>query len=284
MPTSTSAVNDAIQIALGLLGLVVLAYYVIHPKAKAWRAASVTAPSWNTSLSDSLLLILIVGACVFIGPLIGASIARFVPGGKETGGAVQVLAGNIGMFTLAPIALAAVVTYLRGHGNSVATLNAPTAPAPLDAVGIGFLTFLGAMPLMLAVLIPWTLLLKHFGYAMEKQPVVDLLLGDSPPSVRLGLVIVAVVLAPVTEEIIFRAGLYRMLRGVVPRWAALLISATVFATLHFNVAAFIALVALGAIWAHVYEKSGSIVVTIVAHALFNLTSIALMLNGQLATG
>lgn len=284
MPTSTSAVNDAVQIALSLLGLVVLACYFLHPKFKAWRTATTPAPPWCNQISDTMLLFAVVLGALFLGSSCGYLLARLFPGGTEAGSAVQILGGNIGMFTAVPVAIALGAFYLRTHGTPVAPLNAPGAPAPLDALGIGFLTFLGAAPLVLATMLPWTLLLQAFNYTMVKQPVVELLFGDSPAGVRLGLVLMAVVLAPITEELVFRAGLFRFLRSIGPRWVAITLSSVIFATLHFNVTAFLPLVVLGAIWAHVYERSGSIVVTIIAHGLFNLTTIALMLSNAGALG
>ena len=89
----------------------------------------------------------------------------------------------------------------------------------------------------------------------------------------------SVVVAPVTEELIFRRGLFRWLRTRLPRPAALLLPAVLFAALHANLASFPALVVLGVIFSLAYERTGRIGTSIVAHALFNLHTILLVLAG-----
>ena len=90
------------------------------------------------------------------------------------------------------------------------------------------------------------------------------------------------IIAPLTEELIFRAGLFRYLRTRVPRWIALLAPATIFAALHSNLVAFVPLLLLGVLFSLAYERTGRISVTIVAHSLFNLHTILLILAGVTA--
>jgi hypothetical protein len=92
----------------------------------------------------------------------------------------------------------------------------------------------------------------------------------------------AILVAPITEELIFRAGLFRYLRTRIPRWAALLLPALLFASLHGNLAAFAPLAALGIVFALAYEHTGRIAVPIIAHALFNLNTLVLLLTGVTA--
>jgi membrane protease YdiL (CAAX protease family) len=91
--------------------------------------------------------------------------------------------------------------------------------------------------------------------------------------------VVACVLAPMMEELLFRAGLYRFCRQRLGRVAALLISGTLFGAIHANWAGFLPLSVLGVMLALVYEATGSIRVSIVAHAFFNLNSILMILSG-----
>jgi hypothetical protein len=64
-----------------------------------------------------------------------------------------------------------------------------------------------------------------------------------------------------------------------PRWAILLIPALLFAALHANLASFPQLCVLGIGFSLAYERSGNIAVPMLAHALFNLNTIALLLAG-----
>ena len=56
-------------------------------------------------------------------------------------------------------------------------------------------------------------------------------------------------------------------------------SAIVFGALHGNYVAFLPLVAFGVILSLAYERTGSILVPMVAHSLFNLNTILLVIAG-----
>ena len=94
-----------------------------------------------------------------------------------------------------------------------------------------------------------------------------------------GMLLVACVLAPLSEELIFRAGLYRFVRQKLGRTPALLISSVCFGALHANWAGSLPLAVLGMLLAIVYEATGSIRVVVIAHGLFNLNTILIVLSG-----
>ena len=82
-----------------------------------------------------------------------------------------------------------------------------------------------------------------------------------------------------TEEVIFRAGLFRYLRTRTSRGVAFGLPAGIFAIMHGNLVAFGPLFALGLIFAVAYECTGRIAVPIIAHGLFNLNTVVLLLAG-----
>jgi membrane protease YdiL (CAAX protease family) len=86
-------------------------------------------------------------------------------------------------------------------------------------------------------------------------------------------VILAVVLAPLFEEIFFRGFLFR---GFSSSWgwpAGLLISAGVFGIAHAQLDVFVPLFTLGLMLAWVYKRTGSLWTSISLHALFNAISV-----------
>lgn len=98
---------------------------------------------------------------------------------------------------------------------------------------------------------------------------------------------VLVTLGPIFEELIFRGFLYNMTRSsisdngttrrVTADIVALVVSASAFALMHFNLSGFLAYFAAGAILAESYRRSGSLYVPIIAHMLNNGTAVVLML-------
>ena len=161
--------------------------------------------------------------------------------------------------------------------------STPTPPhvaLPLSSILRGaFFTFLVAMIVVGPASLLWQSFLKWCGVKAPPQDLVRLFgeTGDLPSLVV--LVTLAIVVAPLTEELAFRIGLFRWLRGRAPRGVALLLPSLVFAALHGYLSVFAPLVLLAVILALAYEHYGHPVVPILAHALFNLNSVALLLAG-----
>ena len=88
----------------------------------------------------------------------------------------------------------------------------------------------------------------------------------------LGSVAIIVVVAPLCEEIFFRGFLYRILRGRLGLWPALVIDGALFGAVHLTSGGplAVALIApLGFLLCLVYERSGSLFPCIALHALNN---------------
>ncbi len=80
-----------------------------------------------------------------------------------------------------------------------------------------------------------------------------------------------VVLAPVFEELAFRGLLFAILRRRLRFAPAALISASIFAIAHgYGMIGFISVLWSGFLWAWMYEKTGSLLPGMIAHALNNL--------------
>src|SRR5690606_13618209 len=92
----------------------------------------------------------------------------------------------------------------------------------------------------------------------------------------------ALLLAPLSEELLFRGifqtGLRRLLPGrpgsVRHRWLAILLASLVFGLMHLAVPQHVpALIVLAVILGYQYERTGSLVVPIFVHILFNAKSL-----------
>jgi membrane protease YdiL (CAAX protease family) len=92
---------------------------------------------------------------------------------------------------------------------------------------------------------------------------------EQGPAVIAAFAVLAVVVVPLLEEIIFRGGLYRALRDEMGIGVAAVFSATIFAALHFNEAAFVPLIVLSLLFVFVYEWTGSLWACVALHACFN---------------
>ena len=91
-------------------------------------------------------------------------------------------------------------------------------------------------------------------------------------------VIVVCVIAPLSEETIFRGFVYGWLHRVMPAAFAVLVSGVIFASLHGVVLLFIPLWAVGIVLAVLFQSSRSLWPGAITHALFNLPGIIAILS------
>lgn len=113
--------------------------------------------------------------------------------------------------------------------------------------------------------------------APQKQAIVELFTQSSTVQQRVLIIVLAVSLAPLAEEFIFRFFMYGVVRRYFGKVAAVLASALLFAAVHGHLPSFVPLFVLGSCFAIAYEWSGSILVPMMMHAIFNaitLTALA----------
>lgn len=108
------------------------------------------------------------------------------------------------------------------------------------------------------------------------QNVVELL-RTGGPSIQIGMIIMAVIVAPLTEEFCFRGFLYNILKQHSGRIAAAVASSLLFSAVHTSVAQFIPLTLFALVQCYAYEKARSLWLPIVLHMLFNgLSALAIL--------
>ena len=116
----------------------------------------------------------------------------------------------------------------------------------------------------------------HLGTEPESQKIIQTFLGNSDPILRFLIVISACLIAPVCEEIIFRGFLYPAIKKHSERFFATLIVSLLFAVVHMNAAGLPALFVLAILITIAYEMTGSLLVPICMHAIFNITQTGLL--------
>ena len=122
-----------------------------------------------------------------------------------------------------------------------------------------------------------TLSFHLMGPDAQPQPLLQFLAGNPSLQDRLLLILTAVVIAPIAEELIFRGYIFGVLRRYAGRWWAMLISASVFAAIHAHIPSLAGLFVLAVALTLVYEGAGSLWAPILMHSLFNGLTVILTL-------
>lgn len=109
-----------------------------------------------------------------------------------------------------------------------------------------------------------------------EQAAVDNLLKAKSWQTLGAITVSAVIIAPITEEVLFRGILYGATKKYSGGIFALLSSSLLFAIVHAHATNLFPLFIIGVLLALVYEYSGSLIASISMHALFNLLNVIMM--------
>ena len=129
-------------------------------------------------------------------------------------------------------------------------------------------------PLVLVMILVVTWIGQHLpngkGFQIEPHPGLKQMM-DHPRGLLLVLLIVmATVMAPISEELIFRGILQSLVRGYTERpWLSIAVTSCVFASVHGNPTHWPALFVLSLGLGYSYEKSQALWRPIFMHAFFN---------------
>ena len=147
---------------------------------------------------------------------------------------------------------------------------------------MGFARTLGRSLLWLGAAYPLLMLVQAMVYGaaggeMSPQEVVEFLQNADTPRDRLAVLAMAVVVAPVAEEVIFRGYLYPVGKKYFGAFASMAVTSLLFAVLHGHMGSLPALFTLAMCLGLAYEKSGTLLVPMIMHAVFNAISVTAIL-------
>jgi len=140
-------------------------------------------------------------------------------------------------------------------------------------------TLVVVTPVMFGLKYVSELVLLKLHQPLEDQRAVELILG-AKLGLRCYMVFFAVILAPVAEEFVFRGLLYSTAKRFGwPRLGCVGVS-FLFALIHLNAPTFLPLFALALALTWLYEKTEGLLAPILAHSLFNLANLGLLLLAE----
>lgn len=155
---------------------------------------------------------------------------------------------------------------------------------------LGRSLLLGLLAAVLAVRLAWALnevsarLLTMVHIEAEAQQSIQTLQAAKSVPEKIYFAVVAIVLAPLVEELIFRGILYPALKRAGRRQIALWATSLFFAAIHANLVTFIPLTFLAVVFTLLYEMTGNLAAPILAHGLFNATNYYLVVSQSQPTG
>jgi membrane protease YdiL (CAAX protease family) len=177
----------------------------------------------------------------------------------------------LGNFLLMLFVVLFIVVFLQLRGFDVSSLAGFSRISFLRALSTGAILLFFAYPLIL-----WGDIITQrlFGGGSSRQNVVEFFSGSRTIEQRMMIIVFAIAVAPVIEEFLFRFFLYNVIKHYLGRLVGIMFSAVLFAAAHAHFPSFVPLLILGSCFAIAYEWSGSILVAMTMHSLFNSLTLA----------
>src|SRR5213593_473434 len=180
----------------------------------------------------------------------------------------------LGNFLLMVLLVLFIVTFLQLRGFDLVALGGFLRISFFRVLSTGAVLLFFAYPLILSSDV---ITQRLFGGSSNRQSIVEFFSGSRTIDQRIMIIIFAIAVAPVIEEFLFRFFLYNVLKRYFGRLLGVTFSALLFAAAHAHFPSFMPLFVLGSCFAIAYEWSGSILVAMTMHSLFNsltLTALA----------
>jgi len=259
--------SSVISLLLSLLYLLASLYVYIsliyQISTRTQDASGAAAATRSFGLPEAILAALLI---LFLFLTIGASVSR---------PSIQFSAPNLlANFLLTSCVVLVIVTFLQFRGFDVGSLGGFFRLSFIRTLSTGTILLFFAYPL---ILLSDTITQRLFGGGSSRQNIVEFFSGSRTIQQRMMIIVFAVAIAPVVEEFLFRFFIYGVLRRYFGRLLGVTFSALLFAAAHAHLPSFAPLFVLGSCFAIAYEWSGSILVAMTMHSLFNsltLTALA----------
>ncbi len=285
MPNEASLLEtlDCLLVAAGAIVLIVAA-------ARWWRRGG-GDPLQGSPIRANRMNTLVVWACLgvyVLGLMGGLALAEAVlPKEAETSiaRARQGIVASVVMQTLviSTCLVVGATTFragLRGYGFALPARIGRNAAAGWIVGGwLATVCWTG----LAALAAQWIIRLLWAEYQPPDHGVFTTLRSSETPTILRALALIsAAIMAPIGEECLFRGVLQTSLRRVLPparsmrhRWFAIVATAVIFGIMHVETPQFVpSLVLFGVVVGYLYERTGSLVVVIAVHVLFNVKSLS----------
>ncbi|MBU6400434.1 MAG: CPBP family intramembrane metalloprotease [Verrucomicrobia bacterium] len=231
---------------------------------------------WRTDAVLRLCGALLVS--VALGALVSAALRRyFSTAGADTLNFCHFIISNISFHGAA---LWLVSIFLREHQVDWRAAFGFTGARWPRTIGLAAAAVLVTLPASWALNLTSAWVMTQFHLEPIAQQAVQTLQTTESPKDRIYFGVIAILVAPAVEELLFRGILYPLVKQRGHPHLALWGTACLFAATHNNLMTFVPLTFLALVLTWLYEKTDNLTTPIAAHALFNTANYVWLLNAD----
>lgn len=257
------ALGFIIILGLGLLIDIVLAVLYWEEWPRFFRVGLASVPWYFKDLLKICIVLIFIHWTVYLAEYL------FLKTGMVTKEALRPVMGILNTVGLYILSIGIVVYYIkRNYHVSWAALGIKWR-FWLKKSFKSVLFYLGFIPILAILTYISIIFCSIMGIEPEPHRLVEILKEEKSIWYFSYLVIIAVFIAPIFEEIIFRSLIYQTLRKRIGIINAIIVSSVVFSLLHFNAAQFLPVLGLGILLCFIFEYTASLIPAIAIHILNN---------------
>lgn len=227
------------------------------------RIAGLMARPWGWR--DAATLIVVVAGFIFL----SMAATRFLNPANEAW--LVILQGVL----LDGLGIAAVAALIRARNRDWSGAFGMTAN-PFPHMAPAILCYLAVIPCFVFASVVYQGILSVNGYPPSLQDIAVLLSSDVPTWVRILMVVLAVGVAPIFEECLFRGVLLPILARRFGLGAGVFLTSLLFAAIHLHMPSLAPLMVVAVGFALAYIATGSLWVPILMHGIFNGVNLVLL--------
>lgn len=164
---------------------------------------------------------------------------------------------------------------IKKYGQNIKDLGLSLVkwPKSISSAVVGYMTL---VPILILIMVATLYVVKLLGYEPPVQPIVEVFMKEKETAVLLMSTLFAAIFGPIAEEIFFRGFMYPAVKKKLGIFGAVMVTSTIFAFLHAHLVGFLPIMALGVLLAYLYEKTGSLVSSMVVHVIHNVGMVFLV--------
>lgn len=213
----------------------------------------------------------VVLVSVVVAAAVAVVVGSFAPAAEGVAPALSP-AGLASQFTATLVTIGLVLLWARStHSSGKIWLQKPTGHVS-KAIFTGIAVGIGLQVTVITVIFIFSQLVPGFDTS-RISGTIEKTIGDAPLLPKLALVFIATLLAPLSEELLYRGMLLAAISRRTGRTIGVLVSSALFGLAHLNLYSFVLLFSVGVALALLVVRSESLLPSFAAHLAFNLTAI-----------
>lgn len=208
----------------------------------------------------------------FIGLLFASVLVYFIGDSSTPRVRISAVVQDMIAFAIPAIAVAVIVTR---RPADLLMIKRPSVRVALLVIA----ALIACIPLLNA-LVEWNASLpipeNVFNNTGAQKEIVNRMFGGSGPGSLIAAILVIEMMAPISEELLFRGCLQRLIASMTGTHVAVWLSAIIFSLAHFDLSGFVPRMLLGIIFGYGMIWSGSLWTAVACHAVNNCLAVVAM--------